>query len=357
MDQLEVLPVSMRVVCLNAPHLKSLCVFEALSRQLGCYYNHHRPQIVESSSEVNLPVPRIVRIRGHATQLHPSGTTPVLHTTLKMGTYLVFHLSDWSQVRRCHLVLNGIEPVPRKKIPPRVYLERVTDTNQGNENDSGSSTSTPKQRNNRTRFGSGKYVSNGTLFDHPLFNNAANSNNEENSNSPDCNNSTSTWPRRSSMVQPELILEKDTSDKNTTTHTWEKDTGGNNTHKSESTSAQRLSVNLSLAEEVTSLMEDDKDDDVSDASDDIPQVVRRCLSVDVMPLLAGGSPPDNLLVLLLRPAQEEQAWQFLSAHIVVHQQCRKDSLLDGPSTPTTTKKTLTRTKPLYFSKNGTVSRI
>lgn len=45
MDQLEVMPVSSRVVCLNAPHLKSLCVFEALSRTLGCYYNHHRLQV------------------------------------------------------------------------------------------------------------------------------------------------------------------------------------------------------------------------------------------------------------------------------------------------------------------------
>lgn len=45
MEQLEVMPVSSRVVCLNAPHLKSLCVFEALSRTLGCYYNHHRPQV------------------------------------------------------------------------------------------------------------------------------------------------------------------------------------------------------------------------------------------------------------------------------------------------------------------------
>lgn len=45
MDHLEVMPVSSRVVCLNAPHLKSLCVFEALSRTLGCYYNHHHPQV------------------------------------------------------------------------------------------------------------------------------------------------------------------------------------------------------------------------------------------------------------------------------------------------------------------------
>lgn len=45
MEHLEVMPVSSRVVCLNAPHLKSLCVFEALSRILGYYYNHHRLQV------------------------------------------------------------------------------------------------------------------------------------------------------------------------------------------------------------------------------------------------------------------------------------------------------------------------
>ncbi|KAG0727427.1 hypothetical protein GWK47_034676 [Chionoecetes opilio] len=125
MEQLEVMPVSSRVVCLNAPHLKSLCVFEALSRTLGCYYNHHRPQIVSCHGKVRLPVPRITRIRGHTTHAHTPGEAPTLHTLLQMGTYLVFHLSDWTQVQQCHLVLNGIEKVPRSDVPPNIVLERL----------------------------------------------------------------------------------------------------------------------------------------------------------------------------------------------------------------------------------------
>lgn len=45
-----------------------------------------------------------------------------------MGTYLVFHLSDWSQVQQCHLVLNGIEKVPRSDVPPKVILQRINNT-------------------------------------------------------------------------------------------------------------------------------------------------------------------------------------------------------------------------------------
>lgn len=42
-----------------------------------------------------------------------------------MGTYLVFHLSDWTQVKDCHLLINGVEKVPRIDVPPKVILERI----------------------------------------------------------------------------------------------------------------------------------------------------------------------------------------------------------------------------------------
>lgn len=45
-----------------------------------------------------------------------------------MGTYLVFHLSDWTQVQQCHLVLNGIEKVPQTDVPAKVILQRIDST-------------------------------------------------------------------------------------------------------------------------------------------------------------------------------------------------------------------------------------
>lgn len=46
-----------------------------------------------------------------------------------MGTYLVFHFTDWTQVHQCHLVLNGIEKVPRTEVPSKIILERINGTN------------------------------------------------------------------------------------------------------------------------------------------------------------------------------------------------------------------------------------
>ncbi|XP_076037635.1 autophagy-related 7 [Oratosquilla oratoria] len=124
MERLDIWPVSTRVVSLNIPHLKSINVFEAVSRTLGCYYNHHRPQVLSCDATVRLPTPRIVKVRGHTTQTQPLPTgCPTLNTNVQIGTYLVFHLADWSDVVECVLVLDGVEPVPRSsKVPSKVYL-------------------------------------------------------------------------------------------------------------------------------------------------------------------------------------------------------------------------------------------
>ena len=48
----------------------------------------------------------------------------------QMGTYLVFYLKDWSEIHKCHLLINGIEKVSKAKapVPPKILLERVMDT-------------------------------------------------------------------------------------------------------------------------------------------------------------------------------------------------------------------------------------
>ncbi|KAK3892629.1 hypothetical protein Pcinc_003518 [Petrolisthes cinctipes] len=132
-ELLEVQPVSWRVVSLNAPYLKSLCVFESLSRALGCCYNHHHPQVVSCECWVRLPAARMTRVRGHTSHTMATGHTPTINTNIEMGTYLVFHLADWSKIQQCHLVLHGIEKVPKSHNMTHILLQRVDSINTNND--------------------------------------------------------------------------------------------------------------------------------------------------------------------------------------------------------------------------------
>ncbi|MPC33808.1 hypothetical protein E2C01_027173 [Portunus trituberculatus] len=366
MEQLEVMPVSSRVVCLNAPHLKSLCVFEALSRTLGCYYNHHRPQIVSCQGKVRLPVPRITRIRGHTTHTHTPGEAPCLHTLLQMGTYLVFHLPDWTQVQQCHLVLNGIEKVPRTDVPPNIILERIESTT--------TSRLLTTEGETQTKLSSTDPTTNPSI-----------------NKSHTKHTTLSSVSERVSCAIRSLGLEhRHTHENNKNTSSKTKQTDPQGKSRDPSGEGQQhqgpartcLTLNMMDTEEVTTLLDDDEDDYSSDTSDDLhkvhrvtqcvrmkaetytilsvtpntavphTQVVRRRLLVDITAVLK-PPPPDKVLTLLLRPAEEIQAWQFLSSCIKVTQIGSKGLAENGSGTM---KKTLTRTKPLYFSKNGNAHR-
>ncbi|ROT80894.1 hypothetical protein C7M84_000353 [Penaeus vannamei] len=187
-----------------------------------------------------------------------------------MGTYLVFHLGDWSQVKKCHLVLNGIEQVPRSAVPAKVNLQRI-------------------------------------LHSQPL-------------------------------QQPVPPLES---------------TPQSPTHLSPSippiTQEEQL-TNGSALKKTTSLS---PRANTSHPAKPPPPVVRKRLSADITVLL-DPPPENNVLVLLLKPAEETQAWQFLSACMQVTQCGNKPLVMEGTGSM---KKALTRTKPLYFSKNGNVQRI
>lgn len=301
MEQLEVMPVSSRVVCLNAPHLKSLCVFEALSRTLGCYYNHHRPQIVSCHGKVRLPVPRITRIRGHTTHTQTPGEAPCLHTLLQMGTYLVFHLPDWTQVQQCHLVLNGIEKVPRTDVPPNIILERIESTTT-------TSRLLPPEGETQTKL---------TTSDPPT--------NHSINKSLTKHTALSSVSERVSCAIRSLGLEhrhNHENNKNTSSKAKQTDTQGKSKdllgESQQHQGAVRTCITLNMmdTEEVTTLLDDDEDDYSSDTSDDLHKVVRRRLLVDITAVLT-PPPPDKVLTLLLRPAEETQAWQFLSSCIKV----------------------------------------
>lgn len=343
MEQLEVMPVSSRVVCLNAPHLKSLCVFEALSRTLGCYYNHHRPQIVSCHGKVRLPVPRITRIRGHTTHTHTPGEAPTLHTLLQMGTYLVFHLSDWTQVQQCHLVLNGIEKVPKTDVPTKIILERI-------DSSTTASRLLPPEGEAETNLTTSEPINSDPPTNHSI-------------NKINTKHSTlASVSERVSCAIKSLGLEQrhsNVNNRNTSSKTKPSDNQG----KSKDVTCEKLqhppasrtciTLNMEETEEVTTLLDDEEDDYSSDTSDDLHKVVRRRLLVDITSVLE-PPPADKVLTLLLRPAEETQAWQFLSSCIKVTQIGSKGLAVNGSGTM---KKTLTRTKPLYFSKNGNAHRI
>ncbi|XP_045607373.1 uncharacterized protein [Procambarus clarkii] len=348
MEHLEVMPVSCRVVCLNAPHLKSLCVFEALSRTLGCYYNHHRPQIVSCQGMVRLPVPRIVRIRGHASHTHTPGETPTLHTTLQMGTYLVFHLTDWAHVRKCYLVLNGIEKVPRTNVPPRIVLERIhgSDATQSQLSFKDVTHTNENTRNNVSLTRTHTSPLPGTCItmtrDSPTCLPSSAKLSSRRRDLSHCNKDN----KGNIQVNNSVHLVNDQS---------KQDIEGNGSEGHQENQHNQIILNMDQTEEVTSLLDEDEDEDeyTSDTSDDLHKVVRKRLSVDITPLL-NPHPNDKILVLLLRPAEETQAWQFLSSCIKVTHSSSNTMVLDGSGT---IKKALTRTKPLYFSKNGHVHRI
>lgn len=348
MDHLEVMPISSRVVCLNAPHLKSLCVFEALSRTLGCYYNHHRPQIVSCQGVVRLPAPRIVRIRGHASHTHTPGDIPMLHTTIQMGTYLVFHLTDWAHVRQCYLVLNGIEKVPRTNVPPRIILERI----HSSEVSQSLSLKAEMHQNENTR----NSVSLTRLHTSPLPGTCITTPRENPTSLPTparnsatrrdsdyCNNQDN---QGNLQVNNSMHMVNDQNKKDTE----EKMNGTDGQNEQQHC---QIILNMAETEEVTSLLDEDEDEYTSDTSDDLHKVVRKRLSIDITQLLS-PRPKDKILVLLLRPAEETQAWQFLSSCMKVTHSSSKTMVMEGTGT---IKKALTRTKPLYFSKNGNVHRI
>ncbi|XP_042860995.1 uncharacterized protein LOC122246485 [Penaeus japonicus] len=362
MDQLEVMPVSSRVVCLNAPHLKSLCVFEALSRTLGCYYNHHRLQVVSCQATVRLPAPRVVRIRGHATHTHPPGDTPTLRTPIQMGTYLVFHLGDWSQVKRGSLVLNGIEQVPRSAVPAKVCLQRILH----------SQPIVPPTPPLEPTPQSPSHLSPST---------PSSTQDEQLTNGNALKKTTSLSPRAnpSHPVKPPPVPPKPKISRGTKSYSLDTQSQSltitdqsiqniksslplaepqaqqmaNICEEKPKSSVNQISLYMSQAEDVTTLLDDDDDECASDTSDDLHKVVRKRLSADITVLL-DPPPENNVLVLLLKPAEETQAWQFLSACMQVTQCGKKPLVMEGTGSM---KKALTRTKPLYFSKNGNVQRI
>ncbi|KAG7161844.1 hypothetical protein Hamer_G007504 [Homarus americanus] len=312
MEHLEVMPVSTRVVCLNAPHLKSLCVFEALSRTLGCYYNHHRSQ---------------------------------------MGTYLVFYLTHWTHIRECNLVLNGIEKVPRTNVPPRIILERI---HSPDSTESPPSHKDETQTNGDTREGfSLTRVNTLPLPDH--------------SNIAEANNPTSLPaspknyvrrdPSRSINQESQGCLQVnnkiETAQKQKRENIQKNEPERQMAQKEVEKTHNHITLNMDETEEITTLLDEDEDEYTSDTSDDLHKVVRKRLSVDITPLL-NPHPKDKLLVLLLRPAEETQAWQFLSSCLKITHSSSRTMVVDGSGT---IKKALTRTKPLYFSKNGNVHRI
>ncbi|XP_068244056.1 uncharacterized protein [Palaemon carinicauda] len=390
MEHLEVMPISMRVVCLNAPYLKSLCVFEALSRTLGCYYNHHRPQVVSCHTTVRLPAPRIVKVRGHASHAHTPCDTPTIHTTIQMGTYLAFYLKDWSEIHKCHLIINGIEKVSKAKapVPPNILLERVIDSNFPSSN--------IDQEKNLTN-GSLNNSQEGTRLNEALLSN--NTNNMAIVNETILSNTTqgiarvaerllsrarisdkvfnaNTLPKPSRIIKSTAV--KDTNTYTTTSHTLSKATQNGKTHSidnyptklqekdrmSDNAKDNRekpntntiLSINMDQSEEITTLLDDDNDDDseyTSDTSDDLHKVVRKRLSIDITSLIH-SCPSNNILVLLMKPAEETQAWQFLSTCMKVTHFSTKTLVTEGTGT---IKKALTRTRPLYFSKNGNAQRL
>lgn len=360
MEHLEVMPISSRVVCLNAPYLKSLCVFESLSRTLECYYNHHRPQVVSCQTTVRLPAPRIVRIRGHASHVHAPCDSPAVQTTIQMGTYLLFYLKDWSEIHKCHLILNGIEKVPRTKVPSNVLLERVSDP---------SFTASNSEQGKNLTNGSYNNTQEVTRVNEPLFSNIRPSDKVFNVNTlpkprrqlinipvKDTNTSYTTMhhtktnpPKHCKLLSTKIYPPK--PPENETTSVEKRD----NRDKS-NTTCNSITINMDQSEEITTLLDDDDDDDSeysSDTSDDLHKVVRKRLSVDITALLH-SCPNNNILILLLRPAEETQAWQFLSSCMKVTHYSKRSLVTEGTGT---IKKALTRTRPIYFSKNGNAQRL
>lgn len=392
MEHLEVMPISMRVVCLNAPYLKSLCVFESLSRTLGCYYNHHRPQVVSCYTTVRLPAPRIVKVRGHASHAHTPCDIPTIQTTIQMGTYLAFYLKDWSEIHKCHLIINGIEKVSKAKapVPPNILLERIIDSNLSPSNTDQEKNLTNESLNNSQE---------GTRFNKDLLSN--NTHNVTIVNETMLSNTTQGIARvaerlfssarisekvfnANTLPKPRRIIkgfpEKDTNAYTTTSHKHsnakqngkarstcidnyptklqDKDRKGNNEkdNREKPNTNTILSINMDQSEEITTLLDDDNDDDseyTSDTSDDLHKIVRKRLSVDITSLLH-PCPGNNILVVLMKPAEESQAWQFLSACMKVTHFSTKALVTEGTGT---IKKALTRTRPLYFSKNGNAQRL
>ncbi|KAK4317244.1 hypothetical protein Pmani_011659 [Petrolisthes manimaculis] len=273
-ELLEVQPVSWRVVSLNAPYLKSLCVFESLSRALGCCYNHHHPQVVSCECWVRLPAARMTRVRGHTTHTMATGHTPTINTHIEMGTYLVFHLADWSKIQQCHLVLHGIEKVPKSHNMTQILLQRVDSNNNDTQQD------TQPQPPNHTD----------TQPPQP---------NHTDTQTPQPNhNHTQPQPPPQQFSQY---------------------------HKGETVT--ELIVNLTEAEEVITLLDDDDDDDGDDdgcESDDLHKVIVRRVSVDITTLLT-PQPSQHMLVLLLRP--------YNNKHITTHTPHRISALPHTPQSP------------------------
>ncbi|KAK7076589.1 hypothetical protein SK128_004506 [Halocaridina rubra] len=350
MEHLEIMPISSRVVCLNAPYLKSLSVFEALSRALGCYYNHHRSQVVSCKATVRLPTPKVVRIKGHTSHIHTPCDTPMLHITIKMGTYLMFYLKDWSQIHKCNLILNGIEKVPKTNVPPKILIERVMDQSSGNQEETytNDTFSEPSQSNTTTT--ENNFNANTHQTSHHLLDNVPIKDMIRNY---EMNNIKKYTPVHHTKSSP---LQQSNREYPSTPHDGERNSRDRQDNRDIVVSGQSITIDMDHSEEITTLLDDENDDEsecTSDTSDELHKVVRKRLSVDITSLLH-PYPNNNILVLLLRPGEESQAWQFLSACIKVTHDSTKALVNEGTGT---IKKALTRTRPLYFSKNGNAHRL
>ncbi|XP_064079190.1 uncharacterized protein LOC135196351 isoform X2 [Macrobrachium nipponense] len=309
---------------------------------------------------------------------------------LQMGTYLAFYLKDWSEIHKCHLIINGIEKVSKAKapVPPNILLERIIDSNLPPSNIDQEKNFTNESLNNSQE---------GTRFNKDLLSN--NTNNVTIVNETLLSNTTQGIARvaerlfssarisekvfnANTLPKPRRIIksfpEKDRNAYTTTSHKHsnatqngkmhsidnyptklqEKDRKSNNEkdNREKPNTNTILTINMDQSEEITTLLDDDNDDDseyTSDTSDDLHKVVRKRLSVDITSLLH-PCPGNNILVVLMKPAEESQAWQFLSACMKVTHFSTKALVTQGSGT---IKKALTRTRPLYFSKNGNAQRL
>ncbi|KAF2367868.1 hypothetical protein FHG87_001371 [Trinorchestia longiramus] len=115
MEYYEVSPVSQRIIWLNGQHMKMTAGFTALSWALGYLYDSRHPQVVwQPGCSVKLDRPKVNRIKGHTSHIHPVSCPAMVTTSVQTGTYLTFYLENFNTVDQCVLELEGLWKVHKE---------------------------------------------------------------------------------------------------------------------------------------------------------------------------------------------------------------------------------------------------
>lgn len=113
-------------LCCSPPHMSVLYMFQLIFTSLS-FISLYYLYFFFTDELVQNALSWIESVSNSSLLSINSYFTPLVNPIcpFQMGTYLVFHLTDWSQVRQCHLLIHGVEKVPRTDVPPKVILERV----------------------------------------------------------------------------------------------------------------------------------------------------------------------------------------------------------------------------------------